>query len=98
MICSRCQKRLSRKTARQIDGVVMCSACMFAGSDPVRLLVQEAIGRIEPLRGDGPNFWTVEVPGWAISAPTKEQLHRMLWDWFKSERDSGRLPKGDDHD
>ncbi len=29
MICSHCQKRLSRKTARQIDGVVMCSTCMF---------------------------------------------------------------------
>lgn len=30
MNCARCQKRLSRKTARQIDGEVVCSACMFA--------------------------------------------------------------------
>jgi hypothetical protein len=29
MTCTHCNKRLSRKTARQIDGVIMCSACMF---------------------------------------------------------------------
>jgi formylmethanofuran dehydrogenase subunit E len=29
LTCQRCGKRLSRKTARQIDGVIMCSACMF---------------------------------------------------------------------
>jgi formylmethanofuran dehydrogenase subunit E len=29
LTCERCGKRLSRKTARQIDGVVMCSTCMF---------------------------------------------------------------------
>lgn len=29
MNCERCGKRLSRKTARQIGGVVMCSACLF---------------------------------------------------------------------
>lgn len=29
MICTHCGKRLSRKTARQIDGVVTCSTCMF---------------------------------------------------------------------
>ena len=29
LTCTRCAKRLSRKTARQIDGVVMCGNCMF---------------------------------------------------------------------
>lgn len=33
MICSRCGKRLSRKTARQIGKEVLCSACMFAPAD-----------------------------------------------------------------
>jgi hypothetical protein len=28
--CTRCDKRLSRKTARMIDGKVLCSTCMFA--------------------------------------------------------------------
>ncbi len=28
--CTRCSKRLSRKTARIIDGKVLCSTCMFA--------------------------------------------------------------------
>jgi formylmethanofuran dehydrogenase subunit E len=32
--CSRCDKRLSRKTARMIDGKLLCSACMFAGPKP----------------------------------------------------------------
>lgn len=27
--CTHCGKRLSRKTARQINGVVMCSTCLF---------------------------------------------------------------------
>jgi hypothetical protein len=27
--CTRCNKRLSRKTARLIDGKVLCSACVF---------------------------------------------------------------------
>lgn len=27
--CSRCEKLLSRKTARLIDGMVLCSACLF---------------------------------------------------------------------
>lgn len=30
MNCTRCNKRLSRKTARIIDGKVLCSTCMFA--------------------------------------------------------------------
>lgn len=30
LACTHCNKRLSRKTARMIDGKVMCSACMFA--------------------------------------------------------------------
>lgn len=28
--CSRCDKRLSRKMARMIDGEVLCSTCMFS--------------------------------------------------------------------
>jgi hypothetical protein len=32
--CARCDKRLSRKTARVIDGKVLCSTCMFAA--PIR--------------------------------------------------------------
>jgi formylmethanofuran dehydrogenase subunit E len=27
--CTRCNKRLSRKTARLIDGNILCSACVF---------------------------------------------------------------------
>jgi formylmethanofuran dehydrogenase subunit E len=27
--CTRCNKRLSRKTARLIDGKILCSACVF---------------------------------------------------------------------
>lgn len=27
--CSRCDKRLARKTARLIDGKLLCSACLF---------------------------------------------------------------------
>lgn len=27
--CSRCGKRLTRKTARQIDGKPLCSTCLF---------------------------------------------------------------------
>jgi formylmethanofuran dehydrogenase subunit E len=27
--CSRCDKKLSRKTARQIEGKPVCSACLF---------------------------------------------------------------------
>jgi formylmethanofuran dehydrogenase subunit E len=27
--CSRCEKKLSRKRARMINGKVMCSACVF---------------------------------------------------------------------
>lgn len=29
LTCERCGKRLTKKTARQIEGVVMCSPCMF---------------------------------------------------------------------
>ena len=49
--------------------------------------VREAISRIEPLRfSDGPNFYTVDVDGWGLSAPTRPQLAKMLWDWFNGER------------
>jgi hypothetical protein len=48
--------------------------------------VREAISRIEPLRGDGPNFYTVNVDGWNLSAPTRPQVAKMLWDWFNDER------------
>lgn len=30
LICERCGKKLSRKRARQIDGKVLCSPCVFA--------------------------------------------------------------------
>ena len=33
--CERCGKKLSRKTARQINGVVQCAPCMF-GQKPAR--------------------------------------------------------------
>lgn len=29
LTCSRCDKQLSLKTARMIDGKVMCSKCLF---------------------------------------------------------------------
>ena len=29
MLCTKCSKRLSRKTARLIDGKILCSACLF---------------------------------------------------------------------
>lgn len=29
MQCERCGKKLSRKTARAVDGQVICSACLF---------------------------------------------------------------------
>jgi hypothetical protein len=49
--------------------------------------VREAIGRIERLPwNDGPNFYTVDVDGWGLSAPNKQQLSKMLWDWFNGER------------
>jgi hypothetical protein len=52
--------------------------------------VREAIGRIEPLSGAGPNLWTVDVPSeggliWGLSAPTRRQLALMLWHWFQLE-------------
>ena len=49
--------------------------------------VREAIGRIEPLRGSaGPNYFTVNVDGWNLSAPTRTQVAQMLWYWFNDER------------
>jgi len=48
--------------------------------------VREAIARIEPLRGDGPNFYTVDVDGWGLSAPNRPELCKMLWAWFNGER------------
>lgn len=32
--CQQCGKRLSRKTARLIDGKVLCSTCMFGRKEP----------------------------------------------------------------
>jgi hypothetical protein len=53
----------------------------------VNAQVREAIGRIEPLRfSSGPNFFTVDVDGWGLSAPTRPQVAKMLWDWFNGER------------
>lgn len=44
----------------------------------------EAISRIRPLLWrDGPNFWTVDVEGWGISAPSKAELELMICDWFE---------------
>lgn len=34
MNCSSCNKRLSRKTARLIDGKLLCSACLFPPMKP----------------------------------------------------------------
>jgi hypothetical protein len=49
--------------------------------------VREAIARIERLPwSDGPNIYTVDVDGWGLSAPTRPQLSKMLWDWFNGER------------
>lgn len=36
LTCSRCGKRLSRKTARLINGWVMCSSCMFGTKGKVK--------------------------------------------------------------
>lgn len=36
LTCTRCGKRLSRKTARQIDGKPVCSACLFGPPTPPR--------------------------------------------------------------
>ena len=45
LTCTKCGKRLSRKTARLIDGKVMCSACMF-GPSPL----ERAKASYRPLR------------------------------------------------
>jgi hypothetical protein len=45
--CTRCDKRLSRKTARLIDGKLLCSTCMFAGPNcrcPERLVDMACYG------------------------------------------------------
>jgi len=56
-------------------------------ADGVNARVREAIGRIEPLPfSQGPNFWTVDVDGWGLSAPTRPHLAKMLWDWFNDRR------------
>jgi formylmethanofuran dehydrogenase subunit E len=34
MRCTRCGKRLSRKTARLINGKTLCSSCMFSPPNP----------------------------------------------------------------
>lgn len=34
LTCNRCGKRLSRKTARQVNGEVICSACLFSAPKP----------------------------------------------------------------
>lgn len=67
---------------------------------PVNDQVREAIGRIEPLPfSDGPNFYTVDVDGWGLSAPTKRQLAKMLWDWFNAEdRSMAASNQGGQHD
>jgi hypothetical protein len=49
--------------------------------------VRDAINRIEPLPfSDGPNFYTVDVDGWGLSAPTRPQLSKILWEWFNDRR------------
>jgi hypothetical protein len=53
--------------------------------------VREAIARIEPLPGNGPNRFTVDVKGWALSAPTRPALAAMLWDWFTNEATKERF-------
>ena len=40
--------------------------------------------RIARLQFGGPNYFTCEVEGWAISAPNRRRLRRMLRQWFKA--------------
>lgn len=51
------------------------------GADQRRQQVAEAVARIKPLPGNGPNHWTVDMPGWGLSAPTKRELSLMVWAW-----------------
>ena len=37
---------------------------------------------VRPLPGDGPNRFTVDAEGWAISAPTAVETYRLLWNWI----------------
>lgn len=34
---------------------------------------------------DGPNLWTVNVDGWAISAPAARETFKLLWQWLHGE-------------
>lgn len=54
----------------------------------IAFAVRDAISRIGPLPGDGPNRWTVDVAGWGISAPTKRRLCLMLWQWFQPDEEA----------
>lgn len=45
MNCSRCGKRLSRKSARMIDGKLLCSPCVF---DAGRVLEERIARNMEP--------------------------------------------------
>lgn len=42
MNCQPCGKRLSRKTARMINGVIMCSTCMFKPGQGMRAAPKDA--------------------------------------------------------
>ena len=49
LACTHCGKRLSRKTARQIDGVIMCSTCMFKPKASVDTHPQDGDALAAPL-------------------------------------------------
>lgn len=63
MNCQHCNKRLSRKTARQIDGVVMCSACMFAPRQPFARMeaLQREVDRRQFAAVYGPDAGVIRV-------------------------------------
>lgn len=52
LACALCGKRLSRKTARQINGVVMCSNCMFLPPAPVDRNPKGGDSEAAPSRSD----------------------------------------------
>lgn len=46
--CTVCDKKLSRKTARVIDGKPLCSSCMFNGPWPIKRMSRDEIAELYP--------------------------------------------------